>query len=133
MAAEAAGRCGAGLVSAATRAIHVPALLIAAPGSDGPLCRGARGLTIRCWGAPRGIAVGPGLGTNAWSEQMLQNALDTELPLVVDADALNLLARRYADEPPQRDNWILTPHPGRSGTPCSTAITRRCRPTALRR
>ena len=34
--------------------------------------------------------------------------LDSERPLVVDADALNLLA----DEPLRRDHWILTPHPG---------------------
>src|SRR5262249_12294785 len=30
-------------------------------------------------------------------------------PLIVDADALNLIAEREA---PGRDNWILTPHPG---------------------
>jgi NAD(P)H-hydrate epimerase len=30
------------------------------------------------------------------------------LPLVVDADALNLLA----ENPVTRDNWVLTPHPG---------------------
>jgi NAD(P)H-hydrate epimerase len=35
-------------------------------------------------------------------------ALDTDLPLVVDADALNLLSER----PLQRAQWILTPHPG---------------------
>ena len=39
---------------------------------------------------------------------MWQAALDSRLPLVVDADALNLLAT----EPRQRDNWVLTPHPG---------------------
>jgi NAD(P)H-hydrate epimerase len=34
--------------------------------------------------------------------------LDARLPLVVDADALNLIAR----DPVRRADWILTPHPG---------------------
>ena len=34
-----------------------------------------------------------------------------DLPAVLDADALNLLARR----PVRRDDWILTPHPGEAG------------------
>ena len=111
MAAEAAGRCGAGLVSAATRAIHVPALLSRRPEvmAHGVEARGELDPLLE---RATAAAVGPGLGQNAWSEQMLQNALDSSLPLVVDADALNLLARRCAGEPPQRGNWILTPHPG---------------------
>lgn len=111
MAAESAGRCGAGLVSAATRAIHVPALLSRRPEV---MAHGveARGELEPLMSRATAVAVGPGLGQNAWSEQMLQNALDSELPLVVDADALNLLARRCEDEPPRRGNWILTPHPG---------------------
>ncbi len=111
MAAESAGRCGAGLVSAATRAIHVPALLSRRPEvmAHGVEARGELDPLLH---RATAVAVGPGLGQNAWSEQMLQNALDSESPLVVDADALNLLARRCEDEPPQRGNWILTPHPG---------------------
>jgi len=34
--------------------------------------------------------------------------LDADLPCVIDADALNLLAA----EPLRRDHWVLTPHPG---------------------
>ena len=30
----------------------------------------------------------------------------------MDADGLNLLAAGRVIEPPRRDNWILTPHPG---------------------
>ena len=119
MAAESAGRCGAGLVSAATRAIHVPALLSRRPEV---MAHGveARGELEPLLGRATAAAVGPGLGQNAWSEQMLQDALDADLPLVVDADALNLLARRCADAPPQRGNWILTPHPGEAARLLST-------------
>ncbi len=111
MAAEAAGRCGAGLVSAATRAIHVPSLLSRRPEV---MAHGveARGDLTSLLERANAIAVGPGLGQNAWSEQMLQHSLDSELPLVVDADGLNLLARRGSDQKPQRGQWILTPHPG---------------------
>ncbi len=54
------------------------------------------------------IALGPGLGQSSWGCELFGAALDTELPLVVDADALNLLAER----PVQRTRWVLTPHPG---------------------
>jgi hydroxyethylthiazole kinase-like uncharacterized protein yjeF len=54
------------------------------------------------------VAIGPGLGQSAWSRIMFATALASSLPLVVDADALNLLARHRQ----QRGNWILTPHPG---------------------
>jgi NAD(P)H-hydrate epimerase len=39
---------------------------------------------------------------------MLSRVLDGGLPLVVDADAINLLAV----EPYFHDKWVLTPHPG---------------------
>jgi NAD(P)H-hydrate epimerase len=54
------------------------------------------------------VAVGPGLGRAEWGQSMLEFVLASDCPLVVDADALNLLA----DNPVRRDNWILTPHPG---------------------
>ena len=39
---------------------------------------------------------------------MLSTVLETDKPLVVDADALNLLSQEAC----YRDNWVLTPHPG---------------------
>jgi NAD(P)H-hydrate epimerase len=54
------------------------------------------------------IAVGPGLGQDAWGRDLLGRVLESDLPLVVDADGLNLLAR----SPGKRGNWVLTPHPG---------------------
>jgi hydroxyethylthiazole kinase-like uncharacterized protein yjeF len=57
------------------------------------------------------VVVGPGLGQSAWSRQMFERVLDSKRPLIVDADALSLLAR----DPLRRDNWILTPHPGEAG------------------
>jgi NAD(P)H-hydrate epimerase len=54
------------------------------------------------------VAVGPGLGQDAWALGLWRAALESGRPLVVDADALRLLAA----EPLRRDDWVLTPHPG---------------------
>lgn len=107
LAAEAALRAGAGLVSLATRTEHVGAVLAARPeimvhGIDEP--GQLDDLITRC----SVIAIGPGLGRDAWGRALWQRVLDADRPLVVDADALNLLA----EAPVRRHNWILTPHPG---------------------
>ncbi len=60
------------------------------------------------------LAVGPGMGTSSGSRDFLRKVLhETRLPMVLDADALNLLAidpqllKRLSGRP-----IILTPHPG---------------------
>jgi NAD(P)H-hydrate epimerase len=54
---------------------------------------------------------------------MLQQAAKTELPMVIDADALNLVAAGRVLPKAHRDNWILTPHPGEAARllDCTTA------------
>jgi NAD(P)H-hydrate epimerase len=52
--------------------------------------------------------VGPGLGLGDWAKNLLERVLESDLPVVVDADALNILSQN----PRKRENWILTPHPG---------------------
>jgi NAD(P)H-hydrate epimerase len=107
MAGEAAGRAGAGLVSIATRRSHAasiaavrPELMVHGIESAVELAPLLAKATV--------VAIGPGLGQSAWSRELLGAVLDSRRPLVVDADALNLLAH----EPVKRDNWVLTPHPG---------------------
>jgi hydroxyethylthiazole kinase-like uncharacterized protein yjeF len=107
LAAEAAARCGAGLVSVATRAEHVAAITAVRPEL---MCHGvaqAAELTPLLRRATV-VVIGPGLGQQAWGRAMLSRVLDCGLPLVVDADALNLLAV----EPYFHNKWVLTPHPG---------------------
>ncbi|BFM21882.1 NAD(P)H-hydrate dehydratase [Gilvimarinus japonicus] len=112
MTAEAAARGGAGLVSLATRPEHVAAMLARQP--EVMACGVISGQELEPWLArPTVLVVGPGLGQSPWSEQMLQQALATDLPLVLDADALNLIAKgRLWPAGKTRDNWLLTPHPG---------------------
>lgn len=110
LAGEAAGRSGAGLVSIATRAAHAPLLSVARPelmAHGVETVPDLRALACRA----SVVAVGPGLGRSSWARHMLGTVLELDLPLVVDADGLNLLAA----EPARRDNWVLTPHPGEAG------------------
>ena len=55
------------------------------------------------------VAIGPGLGQSEWSRELLKAACEFRGGLVLDADALNLLAEgALAPE----GEWIMTPHPG---------------------
>lgn len=60
------------------------------------------------------LAVGPGMGQSASAKGLLKNAIRTALPLVLDADALNLLAQEnILRRAVIRRNapTIITPHP----------------------
>lgn len=107
LAGEGALRTGAGLVTIATHPDHAAYLNLNRPEL---MCLGVELPTELDPVLARAtvIAVGPGLGTDPWGKGLLARVLETEHPLVVDADALNLLAAA----PACRDNWILTPHPG---------------------
>lgn len=107
LAARAALRSGAGLVSVATRAPHAVPMAMAQPEA---MCHAIEHVAdldalIHACGV---IAIGPGLGRGDWGRAMLARALDADRPLVLDADALNLLA-----ENPRRlsADCVLTPHP----------------------
>ena len=110
MAAEAASRAGAGLVSLATRPEHVQAALVRCPEIMTLGVDNGHDITASLKRASV-LVIGPGLGTDAWSEQLLREALASGQPLVVDADALNLLCSGHFSLP-QNSNWIITPHPG---------------------
>jgi len=111
MAAEAALRCGAGLVRAATRPEHVSALVARTPEVMARGVVSGQELELMIEGADV-LVVGPGLGQSPWSEQLLQVASASGKPLVLDADGLNLLVKGEIVADRRRDNWVLTPHPG---------------------
>lgn len=107
MAAEAAARVGAGLVSVGTRPEHCAGLLAARPEL---MCHGieqandARVLLERA----SVLVLGPGLGRGSWSRELFEVALEFNGPILIDADGLNLLA----EKPARNVHWLLTPHPG---------------------
>ncbi|MBV6417243.1 MAG: Bifunctional NAD(P)H-hydrate repair enzyme Nnr [Steroidobacteraceae bacterium] len=110
LAGESALRVGAGLVTVAVAPENVAAISAGCPelivvGLD---VQQFAGLLARA----DVVAIGPGLGRSAWAWEVLGVTVAAGKPLVVDADALNILA----DDPSLRaDSWILTPHPGEAG------------------
>jgi len=119
MAAEAALRCGAGLVKVATRPEHVSALVARAP-EVMPLGVESGDELEPLLASADVLVVGPGLGQSPWSEYLLQAAVASGKPMVLDADGLNMLA---GGKVKARDGVIITPHPGEAGRllSCSTA------------
>jgi len=110
MAATAALRVGSGLVSVATHTEHAAAITAARPEI---MCVGAespKDLNDKLELATV-IGLGPGLGKSKWAKKLYGAIMQTKLPLVIDADALNLLS----EKPSRKENWILTPHPGEAG------------------
>ncbi len=124
MAAEAAMYSGAGLVSVATHPANVSSLVARRPEVM------TKGVTTTdelkaLLGRATAVVVGPGLGDkslgneslgvegvdSSWGSELFREVLESELPMIVDADGLNRLSR--VPQPSiKRDNWILTPHPG---------------------
>lgn len=110
VAGEAAARVGAGLVSLGTHPAHAGWMSITRPELMSHAIDTADDLNMLCQRA-NALTVGPGLGQREWGQMLLESAIDTHLPMVVDADGLNLLSQMQTDY----DNWILTPHPGEAG------------------
>lgn len=136
IAADACARLGAGKVSLATAPEHVTASLVHRPEVMVHGVRGGSDLGVLPDQADV-LVVGPGLGQGSWGQAMLQVALGAGKPLVVDADALNLLASRFTGEVrdvTRRDGWILTPHPGEASRLLgfSVAEVEADRPSAVR-
>lgn len=105
--ARAALRAGAGYVSVATRAEHVATLVGAQPELMVHGVEAAEALMPLLRRASV-VAIGPGLGQERWGRSLLDAAIASGLPAVIDADGLNLLAQR----PQQLGGTVLTPHPG---------------------
>lgn len=117
MAAEAAARVGAGLVTVATRPEHALSMSLSRPELMSCSIGEVRDLHAALDMASV-VAIGPGLGQSQWAQSILSTVLETKLPLVLDADALNLLAQ----DPGCCEQWVLTPHPGEAARLLSTSI-----------
>lgn len=128
LAAESALRGGTGLVSLATRAEHLGAALTRRPEVMCAPVASANQL-MPLVAAADVLVVGPGLGRGAWGRSLLSVAAGCRRAQVWDADALNLLAERQANLPP---DTVLTPHPGEAARllDCSVAQIQAARPAA---
>jgi NAD(P)H-hydrate epimerase len=110
LATEAALRTGAGLVYVAA---HPSSAAAIAAGRAEVICHGVTAASELdgLIALADGIVLGPGLGQTEWARALWTRALECPLPIVVDADALNLLAAT----PRAREQWLLTPHPAEGG------------------
>jgi hydroxyethylthiazole kinase-like uncharacterized protein yjeF len=82
--------------------------------TDQPELMLRRPVEILSPGCVTALAVGPGLGQGTDARDLLKLALSTDLPLVLDADALNLLAAHpvLAKQVRRRTAaTLITPHP----------------------
>lgn len=111
LAGESAARSGAGRVTVATAPQHVGALLARSPGIMAVPVTNGHDVAV-CISPQTTVCIGPGLGRTPWAEQLVQRATLSEQPIVLDADALNILAQGRVIRQTKRENWILTPHPG---------------------
>ncbi len=106
LAAEACLRSGAGLVHVATHPSHARYINATRPeimvqGIERPQA------LDKLLSKVNTIVLGPGLGKSTWGRNLFAHIITTQQPLVMDADALNILS----ENPIKKDNWILTPHP----------------------
>jgi NAD(P)H-hydrate epimerase len=119
LAARAAVRLGAGLVTVATTGVAGAAVQTLVPeamvdvlptGDDGEVAgEGIEGSLAKA----TALAVGPGLGTGEGPRRLLATILEAwRGPLLLDADALTLLADNLAALKVRAATPVLTPHPG---------------------
>jgi hydroxyethylthiazole kinase-like uncharacterized protein yjeF len=126
LAARAAVRSGAGLVTAAVPepvvqtvdlgSIESMTLALLAAGAAGQIAEEAVGAVLDAAEGKTVLALGPGLGQEAATAAAIRRiVLECPLPLVLDADGLNAFAGRAAELAARRAETILTPHPGELG------------------
>jgi NAD(P)H-hydrate epimerase len=110
LAAEAALRTGAGLVSVATHPAHAALLVASRPELMPHGVSKPQDLAVLLERADV-VAFGPGLGRSEWARALFDLVRDLSLPAVWDADALNWLA----EQPHRSEHRVITPHPGEAG------------------
>ncbi|WP_342315209.1 NAD(P)H-hydrate dehydratase [Lysobacter sp. FW306-1B-D06B] len=128
--AQAALRSGAGLVEVATRERHIAPLLARVPEAMVHEVGDTYAFHAALERADA-IALGPGLGRDDWGPPLYERAIASGKALLLDADALNLLATKPFALPADA---VITPHPGEAARllGVSTADVQRDRFAAAR-
>ena len=126
LAAKSALRAGSGLVSVVTKPEHVTAVVSACPeimviGSQNGDIAEAIINKANC------IVIGPGLGRDAWAQRLLIQIIRSTLPMVLDADALNIIANTsnqhiQSIKSSVQHTRIITPHPGEAARLLSCTV-----------
>ncbi|WP_158527250.1 NAD(P)H-hydrate dehydratase [Pelagibaculum spongiae] len=112
LAATAAAKTGAGLVSSLVNDNYCPAFTAAHPGI---MFAGWKSADLQLMlNKANALVIGPGMGQSSQAQQLVSALIDNDLPKVIDADALNLLASQAAltDKLQKNAPLVITPHPG---------------------
>lgn len=124
--ANAALRSGAGLVTAACPIVTLTTIQMNAPcamahvvSEGAQLCDDSAQELLELMKGKRALAIGPGMGQSEGVWMAIQPLIESDMPKVVDADALNLLAR-YGGK--AGANTVLTPHPGEMARLCRASV-----------
>ena len=122
MTAMAAMRSGAGLVTLGVphsmnpvlESLVTEVMTVRLPETDqGVLDESAFDTVVDLIDGRRCLAIGPGLGTDASTGRLVSRLVETSpVPLVIDADGLNLIAADTTVLARRRAPIVLTPHPG---------------------
>lgn len=125
LAAEAALRVGAGLVTVITRPEHVAAVVSGRPEL---LCYGLNSVEDKifktCLARATMLVIGPGLGDSTWSENLYDAVCEQfspKHPVLMDADGLNWLAKKQEEWVPHK-SCVFTPHPGEAARLLKTSV-----------
>ncbi|WP_131783142.1 NAD(P)H-hydrate dehydratase [Legionella gresilensis] len=115
--AQAALRVGAGLVTIATQSHYAKQAIANLPEVMIYGIEEAKDI-LALLAKATVCVIGPGLGTDQWAQDLFNQVITSQLPMIIDASALRLLA----ESPQYDDNWVLTPHPGEAASllKCST-------------
>lgn len=123
MSAKAALRCSSGLVTLASP-VHGLSICNAdeimyynfAADEQGAISASDLDFLLSLTEGKDALAIGPGIGQSEGAWEIVQSVINTarenEIPIVVDADALNLIAAKQAFSNFLFPSAILTPHPG---------------------
>lgn len=124
LAGRAALKSGAGLVTVAVpESVYqvlapqsLELMCAALPGSEGIFADSSLDVVKGLVDNMDAVVIGPGMGQGGHTAKLLEHIFgivsDRNLPLVIDADALNLLATNSALIPKIPSSSVLTPHPG---------------------
>ena len=113
LAAQAAGRVGAGLVTVAVPRNIYAIVAANCPPEVMPRPIDFEELVPSYFAGFDAVAIGPGLGQHAKTQKMVWKVVSgCPLPMVVDADALNALAAGVTALKKLEKPLVFTPHPG---------------------
>jgi hydroxyethylthiazole kinase-like uncharacterized protein yjeF len=130
LAANAAMRCGTGLVtlgipeslnSSIEPQVIEPMTCPLPDNGRGILCESVFEKIIKIARDKNAIAIGPGIGTDKSAKKLVEKLIQTlDIPIIIDADGLNLISENLEILNKAKSDIILTPHPGEMARLCST-------------